>query len=143
MVVKIKNVLVALDGSKNSLRGLDQAIVIARQCQASITGIYVKTVPGIYAIHPLGFLDFNNLKEAKKFLDDAMNRCAKKGVLFKSKIVAGDPAYDITKYANTKKNRVGLVVIGARGRSKVKEIFLGSVSNYVLHKSKKPVLVVR
>jgi nucleotide-binding universal stress UspA family protein len=34
-------------------------------------------------------------------------------------------------------------VIGSRGMGAVKEIFLGSVSNYVLHKSKKPVLIVK
>ena len=31
---KIKKILVPIDGSKNSLRGLDEAIYIARQCQA-------------------------------------------------------------------------------------------------------------
>ena len=49
----------------------------------------------------------------------------------------------IAKFANNKKNGIDLVVIGARGRSSAKELFLGSVSNYVLHKSKKPVLVVK
>ena len=46
-------------------------------------------------------------------------------------------------FANNKRNGIDLVVIGARGRSSAKELFLGSVSNYVLHKSKKPVLVVK
>ena len=36
-----------------------------------------------------------------------------------------------------------LVVIGSRGMGAAKEIFLGSTSNYVLHKSKKPVLIVK
>jgi len=36
-----------------------------------------------------------------------------------------------------------LIVIGSRGMGSAKEIFLGSVSNYVLHKSKKPVLIVK
>jgi nucleotide-binding universal stress UspA family protein len=36
-----------------------------------------------------------------------------------------------------------MIVIGARGRSRAKEIFLGSVSNYVVHKSKLPVLIVK
>ena len=39
--------------------------------------------------------------------------------------------------------KIDLVVIGDRGMGAAKEIFLGSVSNYVLHKSKKPVLVVK
>ena len=143
MAVKTKKILVPLDGSKNSLRGLDMAIHLARQSQGTITALAVKTVPGIYAIHPLGFLDFNSMKEVKKLLADAKLRAAKKGILLTGKAIAGDPGYDIARFANNSKNKIDLVVLGARGRSSAKEIFLGSVSNYVLHKSKKPVLVVK
>ena len=119
------------------------AIHIARQSHGTLLALTVKSVPGIYAIHPLGFLDFNTMKEVKKNLEDAKVRAAKKGIKLTTKAIAGDPGYDIAKFANDKKNGIDMVVIGARGRSSAKEIFLGSVSNYVLHKSKKPVLVVK
>ena len=143
MAIKTKKILVPLDGSKNSIRGLDMAIHLARQSQGVIVGWSVKSVPGIYAIHPLGFLDFNTSKEMKKTLDDAKLRAAKKGIKLVSKSLSGDPGYDIARFVNNKRNGIDLVVIGARGRSSAKELFLGSVSNYVLHKSKKPVLVVK
>lgn len=143
MAIKTKKILVPLDGSKNSLRGLDMAIHLARQSQGTITALAVKSVPGIYAIHPLGFLDFNSMKEVKKLLGDAKLRAAKKGIMLTGKAIAGDPGYDIARFANNSKNKIDLVVIGARGRGSAKELFLGSVSNYVLHKSKKPVLVVK
>ena len=143
MVIKTKRILAPLDGSKNSIRGLDMAIHIARQSQGTITALAVKSVPGIYAIHPLGFLDFNSTSEVKKILSDAKLRAAKKGIKLIGKAISGDPGYDIARFANNSKNGIDLVVIGARGRSSAKEIFLGSVSNYVLHKSKKPVLVVK
>ena len=143
MAIKTKKILVPLDGSKNSVRGLDMAIHLARQSQGVVIALTVKSVPGIYAIHPLGFLDFNSTKEIKKTLDDAKLRAAKKGIKLISKALSGDPGYDIARFANNKKNGIDLVVIGARGRSSAKELFLGSVSNYVLHKSKKPVLVVK
>jgi len=143
MVIKTKKILAPLDGSKNSIRGLDMAIHIARQSQGTIVGLAVKSVPGIYAIHPLGFLDFNSTSEVKKMLSDAKLRAAKKGIKLIGKAISGDPGYDIARFVNNSKNGIDLVVIGARGRSSAKEIFLGSVSNYVLHKSKKPVLVVK
>jgi len=143
MAIKTKKILVPIDGSKNSIRGLDMAIHLARQSQGTITALAVKTVPGIYAIHPLGFLDFNSMKEIKKLLADAKLRAAKKGIRLTGKAVAGDPGYDIARFANNSKNGIDMVVVGARGRGSAKEIFLGSVSNYVLHKSKKPVLVVK
>jgi len=143
MAIKIKKILVPLDGSKNSIRGLDMAIHIARQSHGTITALAVKSVPGIYAIHPLGFLDFSSMTEVKKFLNEAKVRAAKKGIQLTAKALAGDPGFDIARFVNNKKNKIDLVVIGARGRSSAKEIFLGSVSNYVLHKSKKPVLIVK
>lgn len=143
MAIKTKKILVPLDGSKNCLRGLDMAIHIARQSNGTITGLAVKSVPGVYALHPLGFLDFNSMKEIKKIIDQAKVRAAKKGISLIGKVIAGDPGYDIARFSNNPKNGIDLVVIGARGRGSAKEFFLGSVSNYVLHKSKKPVLVVK
>ncbi len=143
MAISTKRILVPLDGSKNSVRGLDMAIHIARQSQGTITALSVKSVPGIYSLHPLGFLDLNSMTEVKKLLEDSKVRAAKKGIKLVGKALAGDPGYDIARFANNAKNKIDLVVIGARGRSSAKEIFLGSTSNYVLHKSKKPVLIVK
>ena len=140
---KIKKIFVPLDGSKNSIRGLDKAISLARACHGTITALYIKTVPGIYAIHPLGFMSLNQVTEAKKFLESAKTRAAKKGILLSHKIIGGEPGFDIVRFAHNKKNKIDIIVIGARGRGLVKEIFLGSVSNYVVHKSKLPVLVVK
>jgi len=132
---------VPLDGSKNSIRGLDNAISIARACHATITGIYIlptyprnladAVIP--YFVHPE--------REAKKFLADAKKRAAQKGILFKSKIIWGSPTVEIQDMANSKK--FDLIVIGARGMGSVKELFLGSVSNAIVHKSKIPVMVVK
>ena len=41
MFKPIKKILVPLDGSKNSLKGLNEAIYLARQCGATITGLCV------------------------------------------------------------------------------------------------------
>ena len=120
---KIKNILVPLDGSKNSLRGLDNAISIARACQAIITGVYV--IP----IYPKSIFDaimpyyIHPEKEAKKFMAGAKKRSAQKGILFKSKIISGSPTFEIEKLAKGKK--FDLIVVGARGRGSIKEAFLG------------------
>ena len=39
--------------------------------------------------------------------------------------------------------RADMIVIGARGLGAAKEKFLGSTSNYVMHKAKMPVLIVK
>ncbi|MGD8707286.1 MAG: universal stress protein [Nitrosopumilaceae archaeon] len=138
---KIKKILVPLDGSKNSLRGLDEAIYLARQCQATITGLYI--IP----IYPRNLADaimpfqIHLNKEAKKFMDIAKKRSAQKGIDFKSKIIFGSPTVEIEELS--KKGKFDIIVIGSRGQSELKEIFLGSVANAIVHKSKIPVLVVK
>jgi nucleotide-binding universal stress UspA family protein len=138
---KIKKILVPLDGSKNSLRGLDEAIYLARQCQATITGLYI--IP----IYPRNLADaimpfqIHLNKEAKKFMDSAKKRSAQKGIDFKSKIIFGSPTVEIEELS--KKGKFDIIVIGSRGQSELKEIFLGSVANAIVHKSKIPVLVVK
>jgi len=135
----IKKILVPIDGSKNSMRGLDEAIYLARQCHATITGLYV--IP----IYPRNFGDaimpyqIHLTKSAKKFMESAKTECAQKGIVFKSKIIFGSPTIEINEMAKG----FDIVVIGSRGQSGLKEIFLGSVANAVVHKSKIPVLVIK
>lgn len=144
MAKKIKNILVPLDDSKNSIRGLDEAILLARECNATITTVYAKHLPTIYALHPLGFLGKNFKKEGKKLFDIAKTRAAKRGILLKHKMLTGgDPGYDIVRYANRNKPKFDIIVIGSRGIGIVKEVFFGSVSNYIVHKASMPVLVVK
>ena len=95
----IKKILVPMDGSKNSMRGLDEAIYLARQCHAIITGLYV--IP----IYPRNFTDaimpyqLHLTKSAKKFMESAKTACAQKGIMFISKIVFGSPSVEIEEMA--------------------------------------------
>jgi nucleotide-binding universal stress UspA family protein len=68
-------------------------------------------------------------------------KAAQKGILFFDRVTYGDDGKRIVEIAD--KQNFDLIVIGSRGMGAAKELFLGSTSNYVLHKSKKPVLVVK
>lgn len=137
----IKKILVPLDGSKNSLRGLDEAIFIATKCQADITGIYVIPIFPRNLVDALMPYQIHLRKEAKEFMEKAKKRCEKKGIKFSSKIDIGSPTNEIDYIS--KKKKFDLIVIGSRGQSGLKEVFLGSVANTIVHKSKVPVLVVK
>ena len=76
----------------------------------------------------------------KRMLADS---CKKAGVDFVQKIVYGNPGYEIAKFANMSRNKIDMVVIGSRGRSSAKELFFGSTSQFVLHKSKPSVLIIK
>ena len=137
----IKRILVPIDGSKNSLRGLDQAISIARNCGAVLVGINVIKVPPGIVLNKKK-LESGSVKAIEMLMDGAKTKSGRHGVQLNYKIIKGaDPGYDIVQYS--KKHRIDLIVIGARGLGGIKEIFLGSVSNYVVHKSKIPVMIVK
>ena len=137
----IRKILVPIDGSKNSLRGLDYAIHLARQCGAIVTGINViPFYPKSLILTPISY-EKELAKKAKELMAKVKVRCAQNGVVFSEKITDGHKAEEIVGFAADKK--FDLIVIGARGLGSVKEVFLGSVSNGVLHKSKIPVLIVK
>ncbi|MCV0372631.1 MAG: universal stress protein [Nitrosarchaeum sp.] len=139
----MRKILVALDGSKNATRGLEKAIDIAKENQSRIVGLNIVQVPTSYFISKSKMeMQENMIKASKKIIEDADRKCRASGVSFESKIIpGGDPGYDIVKFS--KKSNSDMIVVGARGLNPLKEIFLGSVSNYVLHKSKIPVLIVK
>ena len=141
MATKIKKILVPLDGSDNSFRGLDVAIHMARESHATITGLYVVGIVKPRTNEPISSLEKLLLDHAKKIMKKAKLCAAKKGILFFDRVSYGDGGQRIVDIAE--KKGFDLIVIGSRGMSAAKEIFLGSTSNYVLHKSKKPVLVVK
>jgi nucleotide-binding universal stress UspA family protein len=137
----IKKILVPLDGSKNSFRGLDEAIILARCCQATITGLYVTALSPPSSDEQRTYIKNHLLKNAKKFMEKAKKHSAQNGIMFYEKILHGDEGPKIVKFARDR--NFNLIVIGSRGMGSIKETFLGSTSNYVVHKSKTPVLIVK
>ena len=141
--INLKKILVPLDGSNNSFRGLDHAIGLAKLSGASIVGAHVSYVPGNLAYPRQGFINQTLLKDAKRYLNTAKKRCTDNNITFTSKILAGTPSHGIVKFGQEVRNGINMIVMGTRGLSSAKESFLGSVSNHVVHKSKIPVLLVK
>ena len=143
MIKKFNKILVPLDGSKNSIRGLEMAISVARQFGATITGAYSISVPPHSEFQGVNHIKKELDNEIKKIMDKARALSSQNDIEFKEKIMRGDIGYNIIKLAHDNKEKYDMIVIGSRGRGAVREIFLGSVSNYVIHSSKIPVLVVK
>jgi nucleotide-binding universal stress UspA family protein len=134
-----KKILVTLDGTKNSLRGLATAIQLARQTGGVLTGLFVIPLLPISGIHNLASIRKNRQKEAKLVLKKAKVQAARHGIMLKSRIIHGDPGYNIANIAG----KYDITVIGSRGHGAAKQFFLGSTSNYVMHTVRKPVLIVK
>ncbi len=138
---RFKRILVPLDGSPNSIRGMNEAISLAKQSNGTITGIYV--LHGGLSELKNTFTHYKEylLEKARKFMNNAKTSAAKQGVGFEEKIVTStDTVEAIANFA--KSGKFDIIVIGVRGAGSPKPFF-GSVSNGVLHTSIIPILIVK
>ena len=138
--------MVCLDGSKSSIRGLRTAILFARQLEdTTIIGIHSNISKG----SPRSFSnpkikEENWSKRTKEIMQFARDKCRIRNVEFEGIAIVGHNAgIDLARFANNKKNKIEHIVIGTQGSVSSKEVFFGSVSNFVLHKAKVPVTIVK
>lgn len=140
-------ILVATDGSKPALRALKYASNLVRQLSStssSITLISVHDDAGLR--HAMAFvgreavadylreLSEKELRPARKLLDAA-------GIKHDMEVRTGHVAQEIVQCA--KVGKFDLIVLGAKGRSAIADLLLGSVSQRVLATADTPVLLIR
>ena len=140
-----KKIMVCLDGSKNSLRGLDKAISFAKQSDASIIGVHSDTSFSAFSAVRAPILPEKKWKkDVRKIIQDAMKKVEKNNIEFQGVVIGGHSSgIDLTIFANNPANKIDQIVIGSRGMGFPKELFFGSTSNFVLHKAKAPVTIVK
>lgn len=80
-------------------------------------------------------------EDANKKLGAVAAELAGIGLEVQTKLIIGVPFHEILK-AEEEEN-VSAIVIGSHGKSNVREMLLGSVSEKVIRKSKKPVIVIK
>lgn len=102
---------------------------------------------GFDALHRLvGEEKFNAMKEnrneeAQKHLEAIAKELTEAGLKAKIRVETGIPMREILRVEE--QENVSAVVIGSHGLSNLQEIFLGSVSEKVIRRSKTPVFVIK
>lgn len=142
-----KKLLVPIDGSKNSLKALSHAVLLAQSLDAEITVMYVtvfsqqtplydqirgSAIPAKASTDPEKFAQAL-LAEALKQVPDSLP--------VQTHTELGEPRIAITEFAD--QNGYDLIVIGSRGLGTIAGLLLGSVSTYVIRNAKCPVLVIK
>ena len=138
-----KNILVAIDGSKNSYDALETAIDLVKKFQGKLylvsvvntvnlpMNVGVSFAPGL--IHDLEI-------DAKKVLDKAQKIVADADLTCKVKLLSGEPRDELLEFP--KNNSIDLIVMGKTGKHALERFFLGSVTRYVSEHTKVDVLIV-
>jgi len=141
-------ILVAVDGSTASVRGLEEAIKLARGTGGQLMLLHVVNelvmasdyVPSVY-FEPI----YQSLRESgAKVLEQAVTAVRRADLSCEQKLIdtlGGRVADEIVKQA--KQWPADLIVMGTHGRRGVKRLALGSDAELVLRQAPVPVLLIR
>ena len=137
-----EKILVPLDGSEHSLNALEKAVQIAKKFDGKITLINVYSVSSFKVTPSQVFAYVLEIrKSGESILAEGKKRGKTEGVQVETLLKEGHIVEEILKTARD--GNFDLIVIGARGISKMKEILLGSVSHGVTIHAPCPVLLVK
>lgn len=136
------NILLAADGSENSLRATEEAIKIASlsdKCVIEVVAVADFSQSKNEVLHSQGKEELE-LSRRKKLLS-IEEKLKVNNLSYKIKILHGEPGPTIVDYAN--KEKFDLVIVGSRGLNSVQEMVLGSVSHKIAKRVQCPVLIVK
>jgi nucleotide-binding universal stress UspA family protein len=136
-----RNIMVAVDGSKESRLALADAIELARDGNARLTIVHVAAPPPSMArTTAAGAFAVSELESSHEPLLRAAVEKVPKDLPVTSLLLHGAAPQAIVGAA--KEYGIDLIVMGSHGRGRVGSALLGSVSQAVVHDSPVPVLVV-
>jgi nucleotide-binding universal stress UspA family protein len=124
---EISHMLVAYDGSEESSKALRAAIALAPSLGVKVTITMVAALGGEDA--------------AAALLEKAKQRALGGNVQANVEVLHGDPEEEILELRES----IGadLIVMGAYGHTRIRELILGSTTSHVIRKATVPVLLVR
>ncbi|RDI94761.1 universal stress protein [Meiothermus sp. QL-1] len=140
-----KKILMPTDGSAASQKAIREGLELARHTGASVTFLYVlESISYSLWISPESVpYGLELVEDLKRVGQEALDRAAElaraAGVAYETRLVEGRPVEVILAEAR----QHDLIVMGTHGRSGLDRFMLGSVTEAVLHRSDKPVLVLR
>jgi nucleotide-binding universal stress UspA family protein len=142
--VNIRSLLVAVDGSEFSDKAVRYACAMGPSLGAEVVLLHV--VPMLVSATP-----YHDTVSDQPFLalqkvgEDILAKAKEIAVALKCEVTElishGDPANKIVDIA-TERN-ADLIIMGSRGVSGIKRLFVGSISDKVMNQAPCPVMIVR
>ncbi len=142
-------ILVAIDGSKYSEKGVEYAKSISEKFGSELILLTVldfsfKNYPSTILTAPTyGIKKFNNMKESiEKYHKNILSDLEKEKIKARS-IILEESTTVKTIVELSEKEKIDLIIINTRGRTGFKKLLMGSTASGVVTYSHCPVMVIR
>lgn len=143
-----QNILVPVDGSENSIIAIQHAINLAKAFHSKITIVQVLTLDPYIAHEYLSSGQSNPLIErARTYIQTNLQNIyerfvAEANVEIELKLLEGESITDTLTEA-IEKNHIDLIVISSHGRSGLKKLILGSITQNLISELNIPIFIVK
>lgn len=147
--VKFNRILVAFDGSGDSVKAIEMAAGLSNEFGSEVTVVHVYRSPVMGLGTPSGMppMDYSELEDAakeagQKVLARGLELARESGVKAQGELIEASSVVEAMVDLATSQ-KADLVVTGTRGMTGFKKLLLGSISSGLVSHSPCPVLVVR
>lgn len=141
----LKKILIATDGSPSALRAVELGLELAEEEGAQPIFVHVAPTKDVLPVAGVGMVPVSVPHEVveadRASLDEAVELAEVRGLEGATRLLSGDAAHEIAAFADVVD--ADLIVVGSRGHGAISSALIGSVSRGVLHKTTRPVLIVR
>lgn len=143
-MLALKKLLVAFDGSPSSYKAFDTALEMSNLCQGASHEIYVLAI--VQPPEPADIVEIDAIIDAatehyEELFKGLREKAVAAGDILTTEVLAGHPADQIVHYAVEK--GCDMILMGQRGKSKMEQWLLGSVSKRVASYAHCSVLIVK
>jgi len=125
---EIKNIVLAFDGREKSIHA------------AQYINSFEKDL-GLDYVHVVTVLEHKEDTETKKHIEELLKENLK--VKYDIEYLVGYPEEELALFIENNADKYDLVVMGAYGESRIKELILGSTTSYIMSKTTIPLLLVK
>ena len=140
-------ILLAVDGSKNALKAVDNLIEHAAwyreapEVELVTVHLPVPNVRGLNRVVGKRAVQRYYEEEGQANLEQAANRLARAAIPFKRRVLVGPIAESLERHA--RESGCDLIMLGTRGMSAAANAVLGSTATKLVHVATRPVVLVR
>jgi len=135
-----KKIVFATDGSKYSAHATESAISFAKSYGGALSVVSVVDIPSEFHAEAPQVVE-NMVKKAKEYVNSVKKQAETAGVTCEAFVGEAEADEAITKLA--KEQDASMIVVGSHGRTGLRRLLMGSVTEKVIGYAPCPVLVVK